>query len=113
MNTLSNRVQLIGNLGNEPEIINFDSGKTLVKASLATNKTYKDKEGKKVSDPTWHKLAVWGKTGQLLAELGTRGLKVAVEGELTYRTWEKKDGGSVNDCVIVVTSFLVLDPKGK
>ena len=47
MNALSNRVQLIGNLGNEPEIINFDSGKTLVKASLATNETYKNKEGKK------------------------------------------------------------------
>ncbi|WP_431129941.1 single-stranded DNA-binding protein [Flagellimonas flava] len=113
MNALSNRVQLIGNLGNEPEIINFDSGKTLVKASLATNETYKNKEGKKVTDTSWHKLAVWGKTGELLAELGTKGSKVAVEGKLTYRTWENKEGGSVNDCEIVVSDFLLLDPKGK
>ncbi len=54
MSTLRNKVQLIGNLGNDPEIITLDSGKKLAKISIATNETYKNAEGEKVTDTQWH-----------------------------------------------------------
>ena len=54
MNTLRNKVQLIGNLGNDPEIINLKSGKTLAKFSIATNESYKNTQGEKVTDTQWH-----------------------------------------------------------
>jgi single-strand DNA-binding protein len=54
MNTLRNKVQLIGNLGNDPEIINLESGKTLAKFSIATNESYKNAKGEKVTDTQWH-----------------------------------------------------------
>ena len=54
MNTLRNKVQLIGNLGNKPEIITLDSGKKLAKFSMATNETYKNAQGEKVTETQWH-----------------------------------------------------------
>ena len=54
MNTLRNSVQLIGNLGQKPEIINLESGKKLAKFSLATNETYKDAKGEKQTQTEWH-----------------------------------------------------------
>lgn len=54
MSTLRNKVQLIGNLGNTPEIITLDSGKKLAKISIATNETYKNAQGEKVTDTQWH-----------------------------------------------------------
>lgn len=54
MNTLRNKVQLIGNLGNDPEIINLESGKTLAKFAIATNESYKNAQGEKVTDTQWH-----------------------------------------------------------
>ena len=54
MNTLKNKVQLIGNLGKDPEIINLESGKMLAKFSIATNESYKNANGEKVTDTQWH-----------------------------------------------------------
>ncbi|WP_284041122.1 single-stranded DNA-binding protein [Polaribacter sp. Z022] len=54
MSTLRNKVQLIGNLGNNPEIITLDSGKKLAKFSIATNESYKNAQGEKVTDTQWH-----------------------------------------------------------
>jgi len=54
MNTLRNKVQLIGNLGNNPEIIQLDTGKKIAKFSIATNETYKNAKGEKVTDTQWH-----------------------------------------------------------
>jgi single-strand DNA-binding protein len=54
MNTLRNKVQLIGNLGNDPEIVKLESGKLLAKFSIATNESYKNAQGEKVTDTQWH-----------------------------------------------------------
>ena len=61
MNTLRNKVQLIGNLGNDPEIINLESGKTLAKFTIATNESYKNASGEKITDTQWHNVVAWGK----------------------------------------------------
>ena len=87
MNTLRNKVQLIGNLGNDPEIVNLESGKTLAKFSVATNKSYKNAQGEKVTDTQWHNIVAWGKTAQIIEKYVGKGKEVAIEGKLTTRSW--------------------------
>ena len=61
MSTLKNKVQLIGNVGNEPEITNLESGKKVAKFSIATNEFYKNSKGEKEQDTQWHNIVAWGK----------------------------------------------------
>ena len=92
MNALRNRVQLIGNLGNDPEIINLDEGGKLAKFAIATNETYKNAKGEKVTDTQWHNVVAWGKTAEIVENYLNKGKEVAVEGKLTTRSYETKDG---------------------
>lgn len=92
MKTLRNKVQLIGNLGNDPEIINLESGKTLAKFSIATNESYVNAKGEKITDTQWHNIVAWGKTAKIAETYLTKGKEVAVEGKLTSRSYETKDG---------------------
>jgi len=92
MSTLRNKVQLIGNLGNDPEIINLESGKTLAKFTIATNESYKTAEGEKVTDTQWHNIVAWGKTAEIIEKYVSKGKEVAIEGKLTSRSYETKEG---------------------
>ena len=92
MNALRNKVQLIGNLGNDPEIVNLDGGNKLAKFSIATNETYKNAKGEKVTDTQWHNVVAWGKTAEIVENYLTKGNEVAVEGKLTHRSYETKEG---------------------
>ncbi|MEP1490458.1 MAG: single-stranded DNA-binding protein [Algibacter sp.] len=92
MNTLRNKVQLIGNLGNDPEIINLESGKTLAKFNIATNESYTNNKGEKITDTQWHNIVAWGKTAQIIEKYVTKGKEVAIEGKLTSRSYDDKDG---------------------
>ena len=108
MNTLRNKVQLIGNLGNDPEIINLESGKTLAKFSIATNESYKNAQGEKVTDTQWHNIVAWGKTAQIVEKYVGKGKEVAVEGKLTTRSWEDKDGIKRYTTEVVCSELLML-----
>ncbi len=92
MNALRNKVQLIGNLGNDPEIVNLESGNKLAKFSIATNETYKNAQGEKVTDTQWHNIVAWGKTAEIVEKYLAKGNEVAVEGKLTTRSYETKEG---------------------
>ncbi len=92
MNALRNKVQLIGNLGQDPEIINLENGKKLAKFSIATNEVYKDSKGDKVTDTQWHNVVAWGKTAEIVENYLAKGNEVAVEGKLTHRSYESKEG---------------------
>jgi len=92
MNALRNKVQLIGNLGNDPEIVTLDGGNKLAKFSIATNETYKNAKGEKVTDTQWHNVVAWGKTAEIIENFLTKGNEVAVEGKLTHRSYETKEG---------------------
>lgn len=92
MNTLRNKVQLIGHVGNAPEILNMESGKKLAKFSIATNETYKNNKGEKVTDTQWHNVVAWGKTADLIENYVPKGKEIGVEGKLTSRSYEDKDG---------------------
>ncbi|WP_298484826.1 single-stranded DNA-binding protein [uncultured Maribacter sp.] len=92
MNALKNKVQLIGHLGQDPEIVTLDSGKKLAKFSIATTDHYKNANGEKVEDTQWHTIVAWGKTADIVESYLQKGKQVAVEGKLTHRSYETKEG---------------------
>lgn len=92
MSTLRNKVQLIGNLGNDPEVVTLESGRKLAKFSIATNDSYKNNKGERVTDTQWHNVVAWGKTADIVEQYVAKGKEVAVEGKLTTRSWEDKEG---------------------
>lgn len=91
MSTLRNTVQLIGHVGNDPEIVNLESGKKLAKFSIATNENYKNSKGE-ITDTQWHNIVAWGKTAELIENYVPKGKEVGIEGKLTSRSYEDKDG---------------------
>jgi len=111
MNTLRNKVQLIGNLGNDPEIINLESGKTLAKFSIATNESYKNAKGEKITDTQWHNVVAWGKTAEIIEKYVTKGKEVAIEGKLTSRSYETKEGEKRYVTEVVCNELLMLGNK--
>ncbi|MBS9774789.1 MAG: single-stranded DNA-binding protein [Tenacibaculum sp.] len=108
MNSLKNRVQLIGNLGNTPEIISLEGGKKLAKISLATNETYTNHKGEKVTDTQWHNVIAWGKTAEIIENYVKKGDQIMVEGKLTYRSYEDKDGVKKYVTEVVCKEVLML-----
>ncbi|WP_341214510.1 single-stranded DNA-binding protein [uncultured Wocania sp.] len=108
MNTLRNKVQLIGNLGNNPEIINLESGKILAKFNIATNESYTNNKGEKITDTQWHNVVAWGKTAQIIEKYVTKGKEVAIEGKLTSRSYDDKDGNKRYITEVVCSELLML-----
>jgi single-strand DNA-binding protein len=92
MSTLRNKVQLIGHVGNDPEIVNLESGKKLAKFAIATNESYKNNKGEKITDTQWHNIVAWGKTAELIENYVPKGKEVGIEGKLTSRSYEDKEG---------------------
>lgn len=92
MNALRNKVQLIGRLGQTPEIINLESGRKLAKFSLATNDHYRNAKGEKVEDTQWHNIVVWGKLAEIVENYVDKGKEIAIEGKLTTRSYDDSDG---------------------
>jgi single-strand DNA-binding protein len=111
MNSLRNKVQLIGNLGNDPEIITLDSGKKLAKFSLATNDSYKDATGQKIENVQWHNLIAWNKTADIVEKYVTKGKEIAIEGKLTSRSYDTKEGEKRYVTEVVVNELLMLGNK--
>ena len=92
MSTLRNKVQLIGNLGNDPEIVTVASGQKLAKFSMATNESYKNNKGERIKDTQWHNVIAWGKTAELIELYLGKGKEVALEGKLVTQSWEDPEG---------------------
>ena len=111
MNTLRNKVQLIGNLGSNPEIITLDSGKKLAKLSLATNESYKNAQGEKITNTEWHNLVAWGNTADIIEKYVIKGNEIAIEGKLTTRSYEDKEGAKKYTTEVVVNEILLLGNK--
>ena len=112
MSTLRNKVQLIGNVGNEPEITNLESGKKVAKFSVATNEFYKDSKGEKQQDTQWHNIVAWGKIAEIVEKYVGKGKEVALEGKLTSRSYETKEGEKRYVTEVVVDEILLLGIKG-
>jgi len=111
MNALKNKVQLIGNLGSNPEVITLESGKKLAKFSLATNETYKNSSGQKITDTQWHNIVAWNKTAEIIEQYLQKGSEVVIEGKLTSRSFEDNEGNKRYITEVVCNEFLMLGNK--
>ena len=111
MNALKNRVQLIGNLGNDPEIISLESGNKLAKFSLATNEVYKNAKGEKVQETQWHNIIAWNKVAEIIEKHLSKGSEVMIEGKLTSRSYETKEGDTRYTTEVVCNELLMLGGK--
>jgi len=112
MNSLRNSVRLVGNLGMDPEVKNFDTNKKLARLSLATSESYKNDKGEKVTETQWHNLVIWGNQAKFAEENLKKGDEVAVEGKLTNKNYIDKDGNKRHFCEVVVNEFIKLNGRG-
>lgn len=106
-----NKVLLIGHAGNDPEVRTLDTGASVARVSLATNESYKDKEGNWQSVTEWHNLILWRELAERAKDIIKKGSTVYVEGKITRRKYTDRDGVEKSITDIVVGSFRVLDKK--
>ncbi len=111
MYSLRNKVQLIGNLGKQPEIKTTDSGKKLVKFSVATNEMYTNSKGEKVKETQWHNLVAWGKLADVAEKYLNKGAEVAIDGKLVTKDYTDKEGNKRFVTEIQVNELLLLGGK--
>lgn len=107
MNNLKNKVSLIGNLGMNPEVKEFENGNKRAKISLATSEVYM-KDGERVTETQWHNLVAWGKKAELMERLLKKGSQVAVDGKLVNRSYEV-EGEKKYITEVVVNEFMSFD----
>jgi len=108
MNALRNKVQLIGNLGMNPEVKTLDGGRKLAKMTIATNESYKNAKGEKIKETQWHNLIAWGKTADVIEKYLIKGSEVAVEGKLINRNYTDKEGNKRYVTEIQVNELLMI-----
>lgn len=111
MNSLRNRVQLIGNLGTAPEVKTITGGKKVAKLVIATNETYKNQKGEKVTETTWHNLTAWGNNAEIAEKFLEKGSEIAVEGKLKNNHYTDKDGIKRYVTEIEISEFVMLGAK--
>ena len=111
MYALKNKVQLIGNLGNAPEVRTFESGKKMARFSVATNESYRNAKGEKVTETQWHNLVAWGKVAEIVEKYLGKGKEVAIEGKLVNRSYNDKEGNKKYITEIQVSELLMLGAK--
>ena len=111
MSNLRNKVILIGHLGNDPEVKDLGSGTKVANFSLATNDYYKDPQGERVENTQWHYLVAWNKTAEILEKYVKKGQEVAIEGKLTNRSYDDKEGNKRYVTEVVVNELVLLGKK--
>jgi single-strand DNA-binding protein len=107
-----NKIILIGNLGQDPELRYTSSGVAVASFSLATGESWKDQDGNVQEKTQWHKLVAWRKLAEIVGEYLKKGSKVYIEGRIQYRSYDDKNGVKKDITEIVVDQLLMLDSKG-
>jgi len=111
MYALKNKVQLIGNLGNNPEVKTLDSGKKMARFSMATSEIYRNAKGEKVEETQWHNLVAWGKLAEIAEKYLQKGSEIALEGKLINRSYNDAEGIKKYITEIQVNELLLLGDK--
>lgn len=111
MYALKNKVQLIGNLGGNPDVKTMDSGKKLARFSVATNESYRNAKGEKITETQWHNLVAWGKVAEIAEKFLSKGSEVAIEGKLVNRSYTDKEGIKKYITEVQVSEVLMLGEK--
>lgn len=108
MSTLNNKVQLIGNLGKDPEVKEFEGGRKVANFPLATTESYKNDAGEKISETSWHSIVAWNGLATIAEKYLNKGKEVALEGRLTYRNYEDKEGNKKYFTEIILSQIQLL-----
>lgn len=108
---IRNQVQLIGFVGNAPEIKELSNNKSLAKFSIATQESYKDKNGNWVNKTDWHQVVAWGPSANRVEKLLDKGTEVALQGKLATRQWEDKNGESRYTTEVILNDFTLVGKK--
>jgi single-strand DNA-binding protein len=111
MNSMKNKVQLIGHLGATPDIKVLEGGKKMARINIATNETYTNASGEKITDTQWHNVIAWGKTAELAEKLFTKGMEVLIDGKLVNRSFTDKDGNKKYVTEVQAQELLVFTKK--
>lgn len=107
-----NKVIIIGRLGADPEVRYTPAGSTVANFNVATNNAWKDKDGTKKEDTTWHRIVVWNKLAEIVKEYVKKGHRIYVEGRITTRSWEDKNGQTRYTTEIVANQIQMLESQG-
>lgn len=111
MNAIKNKVQLIGHLGQLPEVKTVADGKKVAHLSLATNENYKNTKGEKVTETQWHNVVAWGKLAEIAEKYLVKGSEVAIEGKLINRNYTDKQGIKRYVTEVQANELLILTKK--
>ena len=106
-----NRVQLIGNMGKDPEMRYTTSGKPVCNFSVATSHTWKDPDGAQQEKTEWHNIVAWGKLGEICNQYLAKGRQVFLEGRLQTRKWQAQDGGDRYTTEVVIDNMILLGQR--
>jgi single-strand DNA-binding protein len=104
-----NKVTLIGNLGDEPELRHTGDGTAVCNMSLATNESYTDSDGNEVQNTEWHDVVAWGRLGEVCNEYLSKGSQVYFEGKLQTRSWDDDDGNTRYSTEVKAQEMMFLD----
>lgn len=108
---IRNKVQLLGNLGRDPELKEFESGKRCSQMSVATSERFTFGDGQTKDDVQWHRVVAWGRTAEQAMEQLRKGSRVSLEGRLVHRSYETKEGGKRYITEVVMDRFQVVEPR--
>lgn len=111
MSNLRNKVQLIGRLGSDPEVMTLESGKRLAKFTMATNEYFTNADGEKGEDTQWHNVVIWGRLADVVEKYLKKGNEIAVEGKLTHQKYEDKGGVNRVSTEVIVHDLQMLGSK--
>jgi len=111
MYALKNKVQLIGHLGNQPDVRTTENGKKLARFSVATNEVYRNAKGEKITETQWHNLIAWGKLADIAERYMNKGSEVAIEGKLINRSYTDKEGNKKYITEVQVNEVLLLGTR--
>jgi single-strand DNA-binding protein len=107
-----NKVILVGRLGRDPETRFTGGGQAVANFSVATDETYKDKNGERQKRTEWHKIVVWGKQAEIAQQYLKKGSLIFIEGRIQSREWQDKEGQKRTSFEIVATNFRMLGGRG-
>ena len=108
-----NKVILIGNLGDDPELRYTGSGTAVCNMRLATNESYTDRDGNEVQKTEWHSVVAWERLGEVCNEYLEKGSRVYFEGSLQTREWEDRDGNTRYTTEVKAREMMFLDAQGE
>lgn len=108
-----NKVILVGNLGQDPEVRYSASGSPVANFSIATSESWNDKNGQRQERTEWHRIVAWGKLAELCGEYLAKGRQVYVEGKLQTRNWEDRDGNKRYTTEIIANQVTFLGGRGE